>query len=107
MICAEVHSDDYVRQVKFDATKWFESASDQEIINLINCDFGGDYPADRVAENLSVFNQELSDFFSYFDDKPVMLNGDTVGFECHVNVNEAESWIKNNRPNLKEYLDAK
>jgi len=62
MIRAEVHSDDYVRQVKFDATKWFESASDQEIINLINCDFGGDYPADSVAENLSVFNQELSDF---------------------------------------------
>lgn len=104
MIRAEVHSDDFIYQVKFDATKWFETVTDQEIIDLIECDFGGDYPADYVAQNLAESNSELTDFFAYFDEKPVMLNGDTVGFECHVNGDDAEYWILKNRPHLKRLL---
>jgi hypothetical protein len=98
VIRAEVHSDDFVFKTNFDATRWFENASNEELINLINCGFGGDYPSDDVARYFAETNEDVADVFDYLNIKP-------VGFECHVNVDDAENWIKNNRPNLKDYLN--
>jgi hypothetical protein len=104
MIKSEAHSDDYAVTVIFDATNWFESAADQDIINLIECDFGGDYAADDVVRFFIEKNTEVTDFFSYFENNPVMLNGDTVGFECHVNVDDAKNWIRSTKPHLISFL---
>jgi len=104
MIHAEAHSDDYIAEVKFDAVQWFQNASDQEIVNLIKCDFGGDYAADDVVRYFIEKNTAVSDFFSYFDNKPIMVNGDTVGFECHVDIEDAEEWILVNRPQLTHFI---
>ena len=49
-INSSVHTDDYKHDVPFNAILWFEQATDEEIINLIECEFRGDYPADAVAE---------------------------------------------------------
>ena len=38
MIRAETHPDDHAREIEFDATKWFEQASDEEILALARTD---------------------------------------------------------------------
>lgn len=100
MIRAEVHTNNFRLQVRFDATKWFELASDQEIINLIECGFGGKYPSNRIAYFLSEYNAELANFFDCFRRDVMMRGGNRVRFECHINGDDAENWIKTRRPHL-------
>jgi hypothetical protein len=103
MIKAKAHSDDFVVEVKFDATRWFETVSDQDIINLIECDFGGDYAADDVVRFFIESNTDVAELFEYFDKSPTMSNGDSVGFECHVDSDNALEWLKVNRPHLLKF----
>jgi hypothetical protein len=100
MIRAEVHSDDYLYERAFDATPWFEQASDDEIKALIECDFGGDYPADAVAEYMEDHDSEIERMFDY------CRRGSGVGFECHVETEDAEKWIKERRPHLAAHLSS-
>ena len=93
-INAEVHSDDFVFDVAFDATSWFKQASNQEILNLAMCNWGGDYVADEVAQYLSETNKDIENLLDYVTKK-------NLGFECHVNKNDALKWLKKNKPNLK------
>ena len=97
-IHAEVHSDDYRHQVDFDALPWFEQATDEEIVALAACGWGGDYEADEVA--------------LFFEDKnpaiAVLLDhcraADECGFECHVDEADALAWVRKHRPALEERL---
>lgn len=91
MIRAEVHSDDYRKKATFDASKWFEEASDEEILALAACDFGGDYPADAVAEWFSDSNPNVSSVLDWAADH------DECGFECHVDESQAMAWLKKHR----------
>ena len=102
---AEAHSDDYNVQVEFDAADWFEQASDQEIVELVNCGWGGDYPADAVAEFLSDADLGLSKLFDYLH---AIANDpskkDCNGFECHIDPDKAAAWLNANRPQLAQHL---
>ena len=91
MIRAEVHSDDYAAAAKFDATPWFEQASDNAIGELMECDYGGDEAADAVAEWSARLFDDVAGVFRY-DELA------RCGFECHVNPDDAEAWIAANRP---------
>ena len=97
MIHAEVHSDDHVFEISFDASPWFENASDAEITALAECGWGGNYPADRVAKEIPA-HDEIKAMFDYL----YRISGTrrACGFECHVTANDAEAWIKTNRPHL-------
>lgn len=97
MIRAEVHSDDYAAAARFDATAWFEQALDDEIHGLMACHYGGDYAADAVAEWSASLFDEVADVFHY-DELA------RVGFECHVNEDDAEAWIAANRPHLTDAI---
>lgn len=100
MIKAECHSDDFVQTASFDATRFFEQAAQQEIEDLARCGWRGDYPADHVAEfscDLSG-NEDLRRVFDYLGTRPRMISGDTVGFECIVDEDQALCWLKDNRP---------
>jgi len=90
MIPAETHDDNRKHEVQFDATKWFEQASDEAILGVVACDFGGDYAADEVAEFFDGKNDQVSEMFEKKD----------CGFECHVNPAGALKWIMENRPAL-------
>jgi hypothetical protein len=94
MIQAECHSDDRKVEVEFDATTWFKQADDKEIIELAECGWGGDYPADEVAEFMSLKNKKVAEMFTY-----LRIRRDQ-GFECHVTEKDALRWILNNRPHL-------
>lgn len=96
-ILAEVHSEDRVFEVEFDATAWFRQASDDEILSLSEVKWGGDYAADQVAEFHSA-NPEIAELFNYLD----LIRGgqDENGSECHVNAESAMTWLKKHRNGL-------
>jgi|KBSMisStaDraftv2_1062788.scaffolds.fasta_scaffold03160_22 hypothetical protein len=96
MITAKVHSDDYLVEITFDATEWFDQAPGFEIEDLAACEWGGDQPADYVT----FFYDETKTkrLFDYLSLNPTMgFKNDPVGFECHVDETEAMNWLKQNR----------
>jgi len=101
MIHAECHSDDHVVEVKFDATAWFEKATDEEIKALAACDWGGDYPGDAVAEWMAEHDASVKALFDYLALRPK----EPLGFECHVDATDALAWIKANRPSLGQWIE--
>lgn len=95
-IRAEVHSDDFRATARFDAEPFFQQASDQDLIDLAEADWGGDEAADRVA-------REMEDHPGYEAVGRVLdYASDTrnCGFECHVHAQDAEAWLFANRPAL-------
>jgi hypothetical protein len=100
---AESHSDDRVVEVSFDAAPWFKRATDEEIIKLANCGFGGDYPADEVSMGLAGQIPELSELHNYIG--RVQKAGRDCGFECHVDRDAALAWIKAHRPALLDKIE--
>lgn len=103
-IKAEVHSDDRVFEIPFDAVAWFKQAKPQKIVDLAGCDWGGDYPADAVAEFMEDHVPEIAQMFRYLErihDTP-----HSCGFECHVNKVLAVVWLEANRPAVAERIAA-
>lgn len=101
MIRAETHSDDMKVAVRFDATPWFEQASDDEIVALFKCELGGDYPADHVAqffEGRSGY-ELVTHMFDYIHTVN-RSSRETIGFECHVDEPNAAAWVLGNKPGL-------
>ena len=101
MIKAEAHSDDRASEVQFDATPWFEAATDQEIEKLAAAGWGGDYPADEVAMQMADSVDGLADMFKYIEIAHKIRD---VGFECHVDSDSALAWLKLHRFALWEQL---
>ena len=93
MIGAEVHSDDHVAEVSFDATEWFEQATNSDILALRKIGWGGDYAADVVAQFFSL-DDDVEHLFWY------VRAHDDIGYECHVDADDALEWIRQNRTSL-------
>lgn len=99
---AECHSDDRAVEVDFDARKWFEQATDKDILALAKCGWGGDYPADHVAEHAAEIDKdrEVRKMFKYIhliNKAHEDTDGEVCGFECHVDQEDAIMWVKKNR----------
>jgi len=104
-ITADVHSDDHVYDIIFNATLWFKQATAEEIQALADCDWHGDYPADVVAEFFDSVDHPVPDIIQMF--KYLAGIRDTkgeCGFECHVHKDLAMDWLKINRPSVAETL---
>ena len=99
MIRAECHSDDFVFAVKFDATPWFEQASQEDILRLAGCDWGG-LLADSVADFFDgkVGYEDIGDMFTYL--AKVRGAGKECGFECNVHGEDVLNWAHENRHEL-------
>lgn len=95
---AECHSDDHIFTAEFDAAPWFEQASDEEIVGLWECAFGGDWAADEVARFIAERNTEVAAVLDYATKKHEM------GFECHVDTTEAMAYIEAHRPEVAKYI---
>lgn len=101
MINAEVHSDDRAIEVTFDAEPYLAQASDADILALIDCGWGGDYPADDVARFFEDTNEEIHGMFHYLETiRGLRSHKDVCGFECHVDEKQAMAWVKAHRPHL-------
>lgn len=102
MIKAECHSDDRNVEIIFDATVWFEQAKDKAIIDLASCGWGGDYPADSVAEYMADHIEKIAFMFKYLEAiQNDWTKKDCHGFECHIlDEKAANVWISKNRPQI-------
>ena len=98
IIRAECHSDDRVFEIRFDALPFFQRASDDAILELARCGWGGDRPADEVAYFVEALNPEIANMLAYSWHKG------HVGFEAYVDPTSAASWLKQNRPVLLESM---
>ena len=108
VIPAEAHSDDHVIEVKFDALEYFLQATAEELLLLAGCGFGGDYPADNVAQYLAETNKPLEKLFDYLEAiADVPSKKDCNGFECNVDETAARTWLAENRPQVFALLATK
>ena len=90
-IKAECHDDSHHCEVDFDARRWFQQASDDDIFRLAGCGWGGDYPADEVARFMEDHDEAVAEMFRY-------IERSKDGFECHVEEEDALRWLAKNRP---------
>jgi hypothetical protein len=91
--------------VEFDAGPWFRWATVNDIRALANCGWGGDQPADVVAEDLARRDPNVKGLFASLDlirDVPTKKN--CHGFECRVDPNSAMAFLKNHRRGISEEL---
>lgn len=93
IIPAEAHTDDERVKVEFDAIHWFQGASAHDIARLVLCGWGGDYPADEVAQLCANHNDGLKRLFDYLAIVNQPRSG-VCGFECHVNPDAAMAWLQ-------------
>ena len=110
IIRAEVHSDDMATAVKFDATPWFEVASDMEIFKLAECGvsnpskWGGEARANEVALYMESKHDGVSFLFDYLRRARRAKKNSNPGYECYVSGGDAVAWIKVHRPRLLSAL---
>ena len=95
MINAKCYSDDGAVEVKFDATAWFEQATEEQIKDLADIEWGGNYAADDVALFMAEQDKKVQKMFNYCENHP-----DGIGFECHVTPEDAMAWVNEHRPNF-------
>ncbi len=110
-ICAEVHTDDFNAEASFDAAPWFAQASDKAILELADCGWGGNYAADAVAEWFADLkkNAEVVDVFDYLraHNRMARHRRSAIGFECHVNENDALGWLHQHRPAIAKQIESR
>lgn len=99
-IAAEVHTDDRIYEVNFDAAAYFAQASDEDLRELHKCGWGCDYPADNVAHFMETVNPDVGAMFTY------NARSREPGFECNVEGGDAMTWLQTHRPVLYEELNA-
>ncbi len=106
-IPAECHSDDRNIECNFDAVQWMKDASDECIVELAKCGWGGDYPADEVAICQADLDKKVAEMFRYLEIiKGDRTKKDVCGFECHVDEDKALAWLKTNRPSTFAKIEA-
>lgn len=88
---------------EIDATGYLEKASDETIKKLIDCELGGDYPADAIYEHNRGI-PELGEIEEYLATDPNKGGNDARGYEVHVDETEFERWLGQRRPQLLDYL---
>lgn len=90
-VVATAHSDDQRVDVVFDAADWFNHASDDEIVDLADNDWGHCGTADDVAQHFE--ETTTKPLFDYLAVAGTDANGDAIGFECDVDRDQALAWI--------------
>lgn len=93
-ILAGLRNDATGVETGFDARPWFRQASPEELKELADIDFGGDYPADAVTRFIADTDAVLA----------AALDACTDGFEVYINARAARAWIAEHAPDLAENL---
>ena len=101
MIHAEVScdNDDYGPAIPFDATGWFSTAGDSDILALRGEEYGCGYESDSVAEYMADRDKLVGEFFSYLSFRQTYGRGN-AGYTVRISADDAEHWIAENRPHL-------
>lgn len=109
LIRGRCHDDGHNVVALFDATPWFEQASDERIIELTECAasflpeqwddidecWGQDYPSDAIAIFMADHNDSVAEMFKF-----IALSRERLGFECYIHPLDTIKWIEEHRPHL-------
>ena len=98
---AYVHANDYFFDASFDATPWFEQASDEEITELANANWTG-IAADKLARFAEGHSGLVNVVLDYCRRKD--SQGQPVGFSVEIHPGMALAWLEQHRPQLYEKL---
>jgi hypothetical protein len=104
-VLAEGHSDDWMHEVAFDATPWFEQASEEELRALHEIGYRGDCAADAVLLFFEERIEEVAAMLEYCR-KSQTRGREGVGFECEVDEDDALRWLAARRPGLLQEIGA-
>ena len=106
-IAAECYDDLFHHRVTFDSVDWFVQASDQEIMDLAECGWGGNLPADAVAEFFENKNDDIDRVFKAvrFFNNPRWGYKRKIGFECQIEEDSAVNWLRVHRPNIYKKIN--
>jgi hypothetical protein len=102
-IRAEVHDDNHIFEVEFDATPYFAQASLEEIVELAQTDWAYDYPADAVAlffEDGPHKIDEIEDLMEYT--RRTQGRRGAIGFGCSVTSEDVYAWLEAEHPDWVE-----
>jgi hypothetical protein len=91
-VAALVHDDDHRNAVTFDAAPFFRSADPDVILAIAWHEWTGSYEADRVAEEAAQYDPRVEALF--------IVKPEGVGFEVHVDPDDAIAFLTRNRPEL-------
>ena len=94
-VAASVQSDNGQHRAFFNAVPYLEQASAEEIAALVECDWGGDYPADEVARWMVDLDKGVAKVMR-------RVEKDGLGFEVHIDDEEATTWLDTHRPGWRE-----
>lgn len=115
VIPAKITTDDGAFEVKFNALKWFEQASEPDLFGLGLAEWGGDYKSDAVATFIARFDEDVARVFRYIelrneavghDDSTASLRAirdrvaNMIGFDVHIDSTAAMTWLAVHRPKI-------
>lgn len=104
VIRAEMHDDEFRTSARFDATEWFEQASDKDILDLAEIDWREGPAADSIAEFFEGFHVGTPDTV---DDVFRTVNVLDTDYEVSVEPEGAIRWVEKNRPHLMDAIQTK
>jgi hypothetical protein len=96
-----------VAEIPFDAQEWFEQASDREIMELVEIDWGGEPEADRIARFMCRFNTWLESVLRHLGPSWYKQQEAHTCYECHVDEDSALDWLRMRRPSLARWAEQK
>ncbi|WP_087864072.1 hypothetical protein [Comamonas thiooxydans] len=98
-VMTKLTSDDGVAKAEFNAALWFYQASVEDLVELQQCGWNCDYPADAIAHFFEVKLNEVGNVFGHIN----RVNQDSfddrmTGFQVVVDAQAAKAWLAVHRP---------
>ncbi len=107
-VAAEIHSDDRIYEVTFDARCWFAQATDEQILVLAEEDWGPGYASDEVGRSMADFDRKIAKLFDYLEHlRDVPSKRDESGFCVTINEDQAMAWLDSQKPELAKKIQGK
>lgn len=93
-------------QVDFDATPWFEQASNAQIEALFRIGCAGDVEADQVAMFVADLGMD-AELCKLLHECQPQTHRNQLSFDVRINPRDASCWLRETKPVLAERLQAR
>jgi hypothetical protein len=101
-ILGRIQADDRGAMARFDATSWFEKATEEQVKQIAHEGWGHGYASDRIAYELEPMPDAVDKVFLYIEYANTQARkgwrANPVGYEVEINPESAAWWLARNRP---------
>lgn len=95
-------STDFLVNAFADVSRWYQRASDEDILETLKVGFYSGYPYELIAELIAETDPEVRQVLTYVN-SPLT----SAWYEVYVNVEAVEEWIRQERPHLLPAVQAR